>query len=119
MFNHFNRQFESATEGKLDALLHGQLAITTQLSALEKRMAAIDDQITALTAEVTRNTTVEKSALALIQGFSAQLTAAVNAALAAGATPAELAALTALDTTLKANDDELAAAISQNTPAAS
>ncbi len=79
-------------------------------------MAALDDQITALNAEVTKNTTVEKSALALIQGFSARLDAAVAAALAAGATQAQLTALTDLGTSLKANDDELAAAVVANTP---
>jgi hypothetical protein len=67
-------------------------------------MAAIDD----LTAEVTRNTTVEGSALALIQGFAAQLAAA-------GTDPVKLQAL---QTTLKANDDQLAAAVAANTPAA-
>ena len=60
---------------------------------------------------------VEKSALALIQGFSQRLADAIAAAQAAGATPVELQALTDLGTTLKANDDELAAAVSQNTPA--
>lgn len=80
-------------------------------------MSALDDKIAALQAEVARNTTVEKSALVLIQGFGAQLTAAVNAALAAGATPAELQSLTDLATTITANDDELSAAVAANTPA--
>ena len=65
---------------------------------------ALDD----LTASVARETTVEKSALALITGFSAQLAAA-------GTDPVKLAALKA---TLDSNDDELAAAVAQNTPAA-
>lgn len=77
-----------------------------QLNRIERKldniMAAIDD----LTAEVANNTTVEKSALALIQGFAAQLAAA-------GTDPAKLAALQA---TLKSNDDELAAAVAANTP---
>ena len=67
-------------------------------------MAAIDD----LTTEVANNTTVEKSALALIQGFAAQLAAA-------GTDPAKLQALR---DTLAANDAELAAAVTANTPAA-
>lgn len=81
-------------------------------------MSALDDKITALQAEVAKNTTVEKSALALIQGFSGRLDAAVQMALAAGATDAELKSITDLSTSLKANDDELAAAVTQNTPAA-
>mgnify|MGYP001614089774 CR=1 FL=1 len=80
-------------------------------------MSALDDKITALQAEVAKNTTVEKSALALIQGFAAQLAAAVQAALAAGATRAQLQSLTDLQTTITANDDELAAAVLANTPA--
>ncbi len=64
--------------------------------------------ILSLTAEVERNTTVEKSALALIQGFAAQLAAA-------GTDPVKLQAL---QDTLKTNDDELAAAVVANTPAA-
>lgn len=66
-------------------------------------MKELDD----LTAEVARQTTVEKSALALIQGFAGQLAAA-------GTDPVKLAELSA---TLKANDDELAAAVLANTPA--
>ncbi len=79
-------------------------------------MAQLDDAISALQAEVTKNTTVEKSALALIQGIPALIDAAVTKALAAGATAAQLAAVTALSTSLKANDDELAAAVASNTP---
>jgi hypothetical protein len=63
--------------------------------------------LTALQAEVARNTTVEKSALALIQGFAAQLAAA-------GTDPV---ALKALQDSLTASDDELAAAVAANTPA--
>lgn len=80
-------------------------------------MAAIDDKIAALQAEVTRETTIEKSAVALIQGISGQIAAAVQAALAAGATTAQLQSLTDLQTTLAANDDELSAAVTANTPA--
>lgn len=78
-------------------------------------MAALDDQITALTNEVTKQTTVDASAVALLQGISAQLAAA----LAAGAngSPAQIAALQALQTTLANNDATLAAAVVANTPA--
>jgi len=65
--------------------------------------------LTALTAEVERNTSVEKSALTLIQGFAAQLAAA-------GTDPVKLQAL---QDQLKSNDDELAAAVAANTPATS
>ena len=81
-------------------------------------MAALDDKIAALTAEVANNTSVEKSAAALINGFAKQLADAVAAAQAAGATPAQLQSLTDLSTSLAANDSDLAAAVAANTPAA-
>ena len=67
-------------------------------------MAALDT----LTAEVARNTTVEASALALIQGLAAQIKSA-------GTDPVALKAIT---DSLTANDDALAAAVAANTPAA-
>jgi len=76
-------------------------------SILEKEnqiMAALDD----LTAQVAANTTVEASAVTLIQGLAAQLAAA-------GTDPAKLASLQA---SLKTSADSLAAAITANTPAA-
>ena len=69
-----------------------------------RAMSAIDD----LSAQVSANTTVVGSALTLIQGLAAQLAAA-------GTDPAKLAALQA---SLKASDDALAAAVAANTPAA-
>ena len=69
-------------------------------------MAAIDD----LKAEVARNTTVEQSALTLITGLSSQLAAAI----ASG----DMGQVQAVADTLKANDDQLAAAVAANTPAA-
>jgi hypothetical protein len=75
------------------------------ITSKEQRMS---QQLDDLTAEVTRNTSVEKSALALIQGFAAQLAAA-------GTDPVQLQALR---DSLAANDDELAAAVAANTPSA-
>jgi hypothetical protein len=68
----------------------------------------MSQELDALIAEVARNTTVEKSALAAIQGLSAKLTEAGN-------DPVKLAQLRA---DLAANDDELAAAVTANTPVA-
>ncbi len=77
-------------------------------------MSKLDDSIASLTTEVANNTAVEKSALTLINGFAAQLAAAIAAALAAGASATELQSLTDLQTTLAANDTELAAAVAAN-----
>lgn len=85
---------------------------------LLEKMAQLDDQIAALTAKVTQNTSVITSAITVINGIQAQVQAAVTAALAAGATPAELQALTDLATSLDSNDTALANAIAANTPAA-
>ena len=73
-------------------------------------MSSATNSLAALQTEVANNTTVEGSALALINGFKAQLAAA-------GTDPVALAALTS---TLTANDTALAAAVAANTaPAAS
>lgn len=68
-----------------------------------KIMSALDD----LTKQVAANTSVENSAVLLIQGIAAQLAAA-------GTDPAKLAALT---TQLNASAVALAKAVSANTPA--
>lgn len=83
--------------------LSNQLDLINQ--RLEYIMSALDD----LTAQVAANRSVIDSALALINGIAARITAA-------GTDPAALAALTA---SLKSEDDALAAAVAANTPAAS
>jgi len=69
-------------------------------------------------AAVTRATTVQASAAALIRGFSARLQAAKEEALKNGATEAELAPFATLDDALNASVDDLASAVSENTPSA-
>jgi glutamate-1-semialdehyde aminotransferase len=64
--------------------------------------------LAALTAQVTQNTTVEQSAITLIQGLAAQLVANAN-------DPAAIAALAA---SLNTSATSLAAAVTANTPAA-
>jgi hypothetical protein len=81
-------------------------------------MSDVDNKIAALKAEVENGTTVEKSALALIQGIPALIADAVSKAQSAGATPEQLQALTDLQTQLASNDSELSAAVTANTPAA-
>ena len=76
------------------------------------------DQITDLTAKVTKATTVEKSAEVLINGFQAALTAAIAAAVANGATADQLQPLTDLGTEMDTESDALQAAVVANTPAA-
>lgn len=72
----------------------------------------IQDDFAALQAEVARNTTVEQSAVALIQGIKKQL----DDLLAAGQ-PITSEQIKALSDQLGANDTDLAAAVTANTPA--
>ena len=79
----------------------------------------LDQQIADLAAEVTQSTTVKNSVLALIQGIPALIAAAVVKATAAGATPAQLQAISDLQDSLANNDTVMAAAVVANTSAAS
>lgn len=78
-------------------------------------MATGAEQIAALTAQVTKATTVEKSAQTLIEGIKARIDAAVAAAIAGGATAEQLQPLTDLGTSLDTESDALAAAVQANT----
>lgn len=72
----------------------------------------------ALAAQVTATTDVEDSAIALINGIAARIQAAVDAAIAGGATAADLAPVTDEIALLKAKTDALSAAVAANTPGA-
>lgn len=71
-----------------------------------------------LDAAVTQATTVQASAATLIRGISARIQAAVDAALLNGATAEELAPVQAEADALKASSQDLADAVSENTPQA-
>jgi hypothetical protein len=77
-------------------------------------MAILDD----LAAQVKANTDVEDSATLLINGFAARVQAAVDKALAGGATAEQLAPIQDEVTAMKRSADALAAAVVSNTPAA-
>lgn len=81
-------------------------------------MAVIDDDLQALNQAVAQNTSVEQSVLAALNGVPAQIQAAVNQALAAGATPEQLKAITDATAAITANNTALAAAVVASTPAA-
>jgi hypothetical protein len=67
---------------------------------------------------VTNAQTVEASAATLIRGIAGRIQAAVDAALANGATAAELAPVQAEADALNASSGDLTAAMVENTPAA-
>jgi hypothetical protein len=77
----------------------------------------LDDELNALAAQVKANTDAEDSATAVLNQIPTMIQAAVAKALAAGATPAQLQAITDLQTALKAHADTLSAAVVANTPA--
>lgn len=110
-FQQFLRDLAGITESnnKLDQLLK----TTGDLLKMATKLAT---EIDALKASVITLTTAEQSAIALIGGFSAQLTAAVDTALEKGATPAELTSLTDLQIAIDTNTAALAAAVAANTP---
>lgn len=68
----------------------------------------------ALAAEIARTTDIEQSAIALITGFAARMQAAVDAALAGGATSEQLAPVTQEIADLRAKSDALAEAVAAN-----
>lgn len=70
-----------------------------------------------ITNAVTKATTVEASAQALIEGFAARLQTAVDAAVANGATADQLQPVSDLATALDTESDALQAAVTANTPA--
>lgn len=91
-------------EVKLDAVL----AI---LQEIHKMSTQISANLQALMTQVAQNTSVEQSAVTLIQGIAAQLTAALQ--------NSDDAALPALVTQLNNSAAALGAAVSANTPAPS
>lgn len=94
---------DASASAKLDTVIE-------LLNNLTEKVDNMAGELDALTAQVSKNSDVIDSALTLIQGFKAQL----DAAIASG----NPAALTALSASIGASDDKLAAAVAANTPAA-
>lgn len=79
---------------------------------------ATKDTLAALQAEVERNNQVDQSAIALLNGITDRIQAAVDAAVANGATAEQVAQVQAEVDAIKASTDALAAAVQANTPGA-
>jgi hypothetical protein len=92
--------------------------ILYKLEKIPKNMSQLDDSIATLTSTVAAQTTEVHSAAALIRGIPDLIAAAVAKAIAAGATPEQLQAITDLGTALTANTAELTDAVVANTPSA-
>src|SRR6266550_2489713 len=83
--------------------------VVPMLHALSHKEDKIMVDLTGLTAQVAQTTSVEASAVALIQGIAAQLAAALAST--------DPTAINALQVQLAASADALAAAVAANTPA--
>jgi hypothetical protein len=90
-------------------ILSNQAVILSKLQILSAQGTTEMADLSALQTEVTNNTTVEQSAITLINGLAAQITAA-------GTDPVALGALV---TQLQTNDAALAQAVAANTAAGS
>lgn len=85
---------------------------------VELMSAELQPKIDEIEANVTLLVTASGAAEALLNGLHQLLLDAIAAAAAAGATPAQLAKLTDLSTTIGTEAAELAAAVEANTPGA-
>jgi hypothetical protein len=117
-------RFDSSrtTTAQLAALRDDVQALARSVSDLTHRIitmsGSIDTAIADLTARVQADTDATNAAATMINGFAAQLAAAVAAAQSAGATTAQLQSFTDLGTKIQANADALSAAVTANTPVA-
>jgi uncharacterized membrane protein len=103
LYHHILRDEDEGRLARIEGLL---TALITQGA---NSMATMQEAMDALTAEVTRNTTVDESAIALINGLADQI--------AALAQEGNVQAILALTAKMKADSDGLAAAVTANTPA--
>ena len=97
-----------ALHDKLDAILILQARLESKIAALTLKQEQMMTDLSVLTAEVERNTSVDESAIALLTGLAAQIEALKT----------DPVALQALADTMRGSSDELAAAVAANTPAA-
>lgn len=78
-------------------------------------MSQLDDRIAQLQTDVANETTVTQSAVTLLTSIPQLIEDAVAKAVAQGATPAQLQALTDLQSGLEKNATDLAAAVTAGT----
>jgi hypothetical protein len=94
---------EASQLDRIETLLH-RVLLGLAVVNLKENLTMAD--LSALTADVANTTSVEQSAITLIEGLAAQIAAAAN----------DPAALAALGDQLNTEAASLAAAVAQNTP---
>jgi uncharacterized protein YdcH (DUF465 family) len=90
--------------------------IESKIDKLNKEIVMADQDVANLVAAVAQETTIDQSAIALINGIAAQIAAAVAAAGSLSA--ADRASLEAAVTSITTNATALSTAVTANTPAA-
>ncbi len=108
--NHYDPLPADARLDRLEQLL------TTNQQYEEAKMSQLDDKIQALTDAVAAETTVNASAVTLLNGIPGLIADAIAKASGAGATPAQLQAIQDLADKVAANKGDLAAAVTAGTP---
>jgi small-conductance mechanosensitive channel len=100
------------TQEEYNGLIHRLNVMTAKLNTIIAKDTQMAIDVSALTAEVTRNSDVTASVVQLVNNLAAQI-----AAIPASTDPVTQAALDALKATLTANDDAIADAVTANTKA--
>jgi hypothetical protein len=103
--------FEYTVLKKQDEIIAGQKHILSLLAKVLKKEKQMSAELDELQAEVTATEGVEQSAVTLIQGIAAQLTALAAQLAAAGI---DNAAVLAMRDSLATSTDALAAAVAAN-----
>jgi hypothetical protein len=121
-YHHFDplviTEQSAASVDALAALTAAVNDLRKDIQTMSGTQTQLDAAIADLQTKVAANTSAAQSADTLITGIPALISDAVGKAVAAGASPAQLAAVTALGDAIAANTSGLAGAVTANTPAA-
>jgi septal ring factor EnvC (AmiA/AmiB activator) len=109
----FFRSLLQGLDRQLEVL---QIMISAGFERQETRMAEIDDRIAKLQADVSAMGDQVASATTVLSHVQQEIADGIQAGLAAGATPDQLAALSALDAALSSQTQALAQAIITSQP---
>lgn len=110
------RAFRRAVLSVLARIEANQAKLAAQIGAIMTDATDTAGVLARIQADVAENTSTEASAKTLLGNIAAELKAAIAAGQSAGLTTDQLAAFNAVADTLEANDADLAAAVTANTP---
>jgi hypothetical protein len=108
----------AASVDALAALTAAVNDLRKDIETMSATQSQLDADIADLQSKVAANTSESQSAVTLMNGIPGMISDAVSKAVAAGASPTQLAAITALGDALAANTTGLAGAVTANTPSA-